>query len=107
MDRLSEILPKVLGKRGLKAEADAALVLHRAKEWISEHLPELKDSIAPQSLQEDGTLLIACLHSAAVQKCLAALPHLKIFLREECGFLPVRSIRLVRARSAAPQGRRD
>lgn len=101
MDRLSKILPSVLGKRGLKAEADAALVLHRAKEWLRERLPQLKASITPSTLQEDGTLLIACLHSSAAQECLAALPHLKIFLREECGFLPVRSIRLIRSRSPA------
>lgn len=107
MDRLSKILPSVLGKRGLKAHADAALILHRAKEWLGERLPELKDSVSPHALQKDGTLLIACLHSAAAQECLSALPHLKIFLREECGFLPVRSIRLVRARSTAPQGRRE
>lgn len=101
MDRVSQILPKVLQSKGLKQHADAALVLHRSRAWISEHLPNVRMSISPHSLQEDGTLLIECEHSAAVQECLAALPHLKLFLREECGFLPVRTIRLVRTRKHA------
>ncbi|ALM09801.1 MAG TPA: hypothetical protein DEB30_03925 [Candidatus Peribacter riflensis] len=99
MDRLSHILPAVLQKRGLTQHADAALVLHRASAWLSEHLPAHRTILTPRALQEDGTLLIECDQSSAAQECLAALPHLKIFLREECGFLPVRTIRLVRTRA--------
>ncbi|MDD5041463.1 MAG: DciA family protein [Candidatus Peribacteraceae bacterium] len=101
MDRLSQILPKVLQSRGIKQHADAALVLHRAQAWIAENLSNLRTSVFPQSLQEDGTLLIECKDSAAAQECLSALPHLKVFLREECGFLPVRTIRLVRTSKRA------
>jgi hypothetical protein len=99
MDRLSKILLRVLRSKGLKQHADAALVLQRAQEWLDEHLPELRDSLMPHSLHEDGTLVIECEHPSAAQECLASLPHLKIFLREECGFAPVRSIRLIRSRS--------
>ncbi|MDD4287224.1 MAG: DciA family protein [Candidatus Peribacteraceae bacterium] len=101
MERLSQILPKVLQSNGLKHHADAALVLHRARAWIAEYLPNIRTSVTPRSMQEDGTLLIECEDSAAARQCLDALPHLKVFLREECGFLPVRTIRLVRTRKHA------
>jgi len=101
MDRLSQILPKVLKSKGLKEHADAALVLHRAQAWISENLPAIRSVVFAESMQEDGTLLLACEQPAAAQECLAALPHLKVFLREECGFLPVRTIRLIRTRRHA------
>jgi len=96
MDRLSQILPGVLQSKGLKQHADAALVLHRARAWIAEHLPGIRASVTPRAMQEDGMLLVACDDAAAAQQCIDALPHLKVFLREECGFLPVRTIRLVR-----------
>jgi len=98
MDRLSQILPGVLQTKGLKQHADAALVLLRARAWIAEYLPNIRTSVTPRSMQEDGTLLMECEDSAATQQCIDALPHLKVFLREECGFLPVRTIRLVRTR---------
>lgn len=101
MDRAGAILSRVLQAKGLKQHADAALVLHLARAWITEHLPRVLTSVSPRSLQEDGTLLVECEHSAAAQECLSALPHLKVFLREECGFLPVRTIRLVRTRAHA------
>ncbi len=100
MDHLRTILPSVLQKRGLKQHADAALVLHRANAWLSEQFPLLRGSLSAHSLEEDGTLLIACDKPAAAQECLPSLPHLKVFLREECGFSPVRSIRLMRTRKA-------
>ena len=99
MDRISQILPGVLRAKGLKQHADAALVLHRARAWIAESLPDIRTAVSAQTLQEDGTLIIECGNSSATQECLAALPHLKLFLREECGFLPVRTIRLIRTRS--------
>ena len=99
MDRLKVLPPNVLGSKGLQQHADAVLVLQRASAWIAEHLPNIRTAVTPRSMQEDGTLLIECEHSAATQECLSALPHLKVFLREECGFLPVRTIRLVRTRA--------
>ncbi|MFH1444183.1 MAG: DciA family protein [Candidatus Peregrinibacteria bacterium] len=99
MDRLKVIPSNVLKSKDLKQHVDAALVLQHARTWIAENLPDIRTAVLPRSLQEDGTLLIECEHSAAAQKCLSALPHLKVFLREECGFLPVRTIRLVRTRS--------
>jgi|GEM_PF-643473 len=98
MDRVSQILPAVLQKRGIKQHVDASLVIHRASAWIAENLPTLKTLLTPTTLQEDGTLIIECDHSSAAQECQAALPHLKVFLREECGFAPVRSIHLLRTR---------
>ncbi len=101
MDRLSQILPGVLQSKGLKQHADAALILHRARAWIAEYLPNIRTSVTPRSMQEDGTLLVECDDAASAQQCLDALPHLKVFLREECGFLPVRTIRLERTRKHA------
>lgn len=98
MDRIRNIPSPVIQKRSIRQHADAALVLQRANVWLSDSFPTLRDSLSAQTFLGDGTLVIECANSADAQECQAALPHLKIFLREECGFAPVRAIRLMRTR---------
>lgn len=79
VDKLSSLLPAVLRKRGLKEQADASLVMHRAGLWLSENMPELKESVEPRTLK-DGVLLIACAHGIAMQELRAASTRLLSFL---------------------------
>jgi hypothetical protein len=107
MDSLSSIVAKVLHKHGLKYEAEASLVTHHANTWIADHVPELKESITACALKDDGTLLLECATSVAAQECQQHLPHLALFLKEDCGHSTVRTVRLIRSRqretSSAPQ----
>ena len=98
MDRLSEILPKVAGKRGLQKHVAASLAIHNANLWIKQHVPHLEGDLVARTLQEDGTLLLECAHSAAAQESQQHLPHLALYLREDCGYAGVRTVRVIRAR---------
>ena len=97
MDSLSSILPKVLHKRGLHGHATAALVTHKAQEWLRLALPALASSLRVEHLK-DGVLTIATAHAIAAQECLPLLPSLTEFLQRECKGSSVRDVRLVRAR---------
>ena len=97
MDSLSSILPKVLRKRGLHGHASAALVTHKATEWLRLALPALSGQFHVEHLK-DGVLTISTGHSIAAQECLPLLPALTEFLQRECKGSTVREVRLVRAR---------
>ena len=97
MDHLSSILPFVLRKRGLHHHATAALVTHKAAEWLKLALPGLSDQLHPDHVK-DGVLTISASHSIAAQECNSLLPSLKEYLLRECGEKSVREVRLVRTR---------
>ena len=99
MDRVSSILPKVLGKRGLKDQAQAALVVHRATAWLKQHLPpSLAPAISVHTFTDD-ILTIQCSHSIALQECRSLLPALKEYLRSREGSPPVQHIHIAREAS--------
>ncbi len=97
MDSLSSILPKVLHRRGLHGHAVAALVTHKAFEWLRAAVPHCIDQLHVDHLK-DGVLTISTSHSIAAQECLPLLPGLTEFLQRECKAAKVREVRLVRAR---------
>lgn len=95
MDKLSSVLPKVLHKRGIEKHATGALVVHRAKIWIVEHLAHLQTMMMVTKLQ-DGVLHISCTHSVAIQECQGSIGELMQYLRTECPFAGIKDIRVVR-----------
>lgn len=95
MDRLFTVVPKVLRKRGLQEHAEGALVVHRAQQWISEHLPLIAEVILVQSFKEN-TLFIDCEHSVALQECQAISADLHAYLRSNCPFTGPFQIRIGR-----------
>lgn len=97
MDSLSSILPKVLHKRGLHKHAVAALVTHKATEWLTMALPSFLPYFHVDSLK-DGVLTISTTHSIAAQECLPLLPGLKEFLGRECTGSAIREVRLIRSK---------
>ena len=95
MDRAFHVLPGVLSKRGLKDHAHGALLVYRAQKWLCDRLPLLSKVLHVQKVQ-NGTLVVTCTHSVAVQECQSVSPELLHFLKEECAFAPVSDIRITR-----------
>ncbi len=96
MDSLGSILPKVLHRRGLHAQASASLVTFKATEWLTLALPGLVHELTVEHLR-DGTLTIACGHPIAAQECQALVPGLLEYLQRECPSISIREIRLTRS----------
>lgn len=97
MDSLSSILPRVLHRRGLHKHAVAALVTHKAADWLRLALPALESYLHVDTVK-DGVLTISTTHSIAAQECLPLLPGLMEFLNRECKGSAVRDVRLVRSK---------
>jgi hypothetical protein len=96
MDRLQDLLPAVLRKRGLHGHAEAALVVHNATRWIAERLPLMAADLHPVSFR-DGTLLIHADQAIAAQECCMASEELLSHLRLEMPDTQIESIRTVRS----------
>ena len=97
IDSLSSILPRVLHKRGLHKHAVAAMVTHKAFDWLRAAVPHCIDQLHVEHLK-DGVLTISTSHPIAAQECMPLLPALKDFLTRECKGSVVRDVRMVRAR---------
>lgn len=89
MDSLRSLLPKVLSRRGIKNQAVAALIVHKAQCWLTETLPGLHGIIAVQKMQ-DRVLVIACQNSIAAHECMQLAGRLLEYLEKECGSCPER-----------------
>ena len=98
MDSLSSILPSVLHKRGLHGHATAALVTHKAFDWLRAAVPHCIDQIHVDSFK-DGVLTISTNHPIAAQECMPLLPALTEYLKRECKGSVVREVRMVRSRT--------
>lgn len=98
MDSLSSILPKVLHKRGLHKHASAALVTHKACEWLRVALPDFASQLHVDTFR-DGVLTISTMHSIAAQECTPMIPSLTEYLGRECKGSVIREVRLMRART--------
>ncbi|MFH0770646.1 MAG: DUF721 domain-containing protein [Candidatus Peregrinibacteria bacterium] len=94
IEHLRDLLPAVLKKRGLQAQAEAALVCHRTRVWLQEQNPTLAAYATVQSFH-DGVLLIKSPHSVASQELQMVSPDLLSFLQLG-GHQSVKEIRIVR-----------
>ena len=95
MERVGSLLSKVLAKRGLKDQAIASLIVHQAQEWLVDALPPFHDMIHVQKC-ENGVLFVKCEHSIAAQECHQVVDGLLEYLKGECGFTVVESVRIMR-----------
>ena len=96
---MSDLLPKVLRKRGLADHANAALATHRAQGWLHKELPALRGMARVLCLQ-GGELQIGCSHAIAAQECQACVEGLLAYLQENCPGVVIRSVRVVRSTEA-------
>ncbi len=76
MDRVSQLIPKVLSKRGLKDQAGASHAVYRAIDWLHSQSSSLGEQCIITTLQ-DGVLTIECQNSIAMQEMQALSEKLK------------------------------
>ncbi len=100
MDHIFRVLPRVLQKRGIAEHAQAALVVHRAAEWLRKELPHLSKHARVTRLK-DTILTIECSHPIAAQECQGQSALLLSFLQENCPFMKVSEVRVGRERAPA------
>lgn len=96
MDRLSSLIPKTLRKHGMKDEADAALVVHRAREWLLKNSGV--DGVVVKKFQ-DGILVLEAETSVAAQECRSMMEELLTALRDEFPALTIKETRILRSRT--------
>lgn len=95
MDRLSNVLPKVLRRRGLAEHATGALVVYKARQWLREKFPAFADQVDAKNVREN-VLMVECKHSIALQEVKNAETDLIGYLSQECPMAGIREIRTVR-----------
>lgn len=79
MDKVSDLIGRVLSKRGLKGQAQAAYVTHMTANWISEQLPDVSEQIHVRKFS-DLKLEICCDHPIASQELRNKSEDLKKYL---------------------------
>jgi hypothetical protein len=83
MDHISHLLAGVLRKHGLHGQATASLIVHRAQEWISGHLPEVAAMLRVRTVS-DGILHIEAETGIAAEECQLHTEELKDCVVHEC-----------------------
>jgi len=95
MERLSQLIPRVLSKRGLKSQAIASYAVFLATEWLHEHLGDTSKKLSVKSLK-DTVLSIESDHPVASQELSQIRESLKSHLNSYEGIL-VSDISIIRA----------
>lgn len=100
METVFSLMHNALARRGLGENAWASLALHRINQWLSERFPQGNNAVRAERIV-DHVLYIACSHSALLQELQQQLPDLRSFLTDNCPFMAITDIRMVRS---TPQG---
>ena len=95
MDHLSQVLARILHKRGLAPHANAALMKNRADAWLRAALPAFATQIGVVRVQ-NAELVIGCVHSIAAQECQARIAELITYLQRELPSVRIESVRIIR-----------
>lgn len=99
MDRISHLIPRVLGKRGLKGEASASYITYIAMQWIERNLPSHMKNLSVSKLR-DNTLIIESHHPIASQELSQVSEELKANINDHEG-VNIDGIMISRSRSEA------
>jgi hypothetical protein len=97
MQRVGEILQRVLAKRGLKAEADASLLLAKANRWLAEKLGNIAGDAKAVKFK-NGELTLEARTSIAVQEAHSLQRELRAHLHRELPTANIEQVRIVRSR---------
>lgn len=93
MQKASTLLPKILRRHGLKGEADASLIIHKANEWMLSHgAPE----DAKATKLKDSTLFIEVENSTSAQECLGISDDLLHWLQKMYDGSLIQKLRILR-----------
>ena len=95
MDRLSDVLPRILRQRGLHEHAVAGQILLKAAEWIAITLPAQSSALFPVRFQQ-ATLVIEATQSIALCACTEQLEGLTSHLRGLFPTVKIQEIRVMR-----------
>ena len=96
MDKISQLIPKVLEKKGLKDQASASYAVYLAIDWLHAQSGALGEHCIVTTLK-DQVLTIECLHSIAMQEIHQKSDDLLSHLNSFCD-ISVRSISIIRSR---------
>lgn len=97
MQRAGDVLQRVLAKRGLKAEAEASLLLLKANQWLGENLGSIAGDVRARHIK-DGILLLESRTSVATQEAHGLSPDLIAHLRREVPKLLIAHVKIRRSR---------
>lgn len=95
MDRLGSLLPKVLNKRGLGEQANAARICWLANEWLQDKMPTVAELLQAVKFA-NNELCIESQHAVASQEGQLVSADLLAFLREKCPEIQIDTIRIIR-----------
>lgn len=96
MDHISNLIPRVLSKKGLKDQATASYAVHLARQWIEQQLPQVWQNLHPKKVA-DGVLTIDSDHSIASQELSQKSADLMKYLNAAEG-ISIREVRISLAR---------
>lgn len=97
MDRVSDLLPVVLRKRGLHTPVEASFVVTTAQRWLTDHLPSLVSELHATTFR-DGTLTVRADNPIALAEGSLLKASLLKELQRSCASAAVREVRFVRSR---------
>jgi len=95
MDRLSQILPKVLRKRGLHEAAIGSQTVVSAQAWISSTFPAFKHSLSAIRI-EHGCIVVEADNSIALTECSQRAEELLHYLQRIVPEAKVERVRVMR-----------
>ena len=96
MQHISQILPRVLAKRGLQSEAEASLLLAKANQWLGEHLGNLVDDVRAMKIK-DGAIILETKTAIATQEVFGLHRDLIAHLNAEMPSTKIQKIQIRRA----------
>jgi hypothetical protein len=94
MEQLKHILAKHVRRIGLDEQVRASSVTQRARDWLRERLPALRDALEVRTFDGEQ-LIIACSHPLAAQELQDCAHELVAFLRLQ-GAGALSSLRIIR-----------
>ena len=102
MDKVSDLIGRVLRRRGLHQVAAASHAVYLANAWMTKSAPEIRAFARAVSVRE-GVLIIACQHQVAAQEMAQRSEELLSFLKSELSPAPT-AVRCIRATSRQSTG---
>ncbi len=96
MERLGQILPAILRKRGLYDQGLASHTTLLASEWILRELPQYGNVLKAKRI-DTGTVIIEAANSIAVQECTERSGDLLSYIQSTLPEAKIVSVRVVRA----------
>ena len=96
MDRLSDLLPTVLKKRGLQPQSATHDVFTETHAWLAKELPASAASFRTRTFQ-NGILVLETHDAAALEACFTRADSLRLHLHSLFPAAAVSSVRIIQS----------